>query len=64
MEPGSTSADNSARPSQKLANVIGTLIALITLAVPLLAIAHYSSGSSGGWQTPGQIAPGQVVPQK
>jgi hypothetical protein len=58
MEPGSTPADHAAQQnSQKLANVIGTLIALLTLAVPLLAIVHFSSGSSGNWQTPGQLSP-------
>jgi hypothetical protein len=58
MEPGSTSADIAAKQnSQKLANVIGTLIALLTLAVPLLAIVHYSSGSSGNWQAPAQLSP-------
>jgi hypothetical protein len=58
MEPGSTPADRVAKQnSQKLANVIGTLIALLTLAVPLLAIVHFSSGSPGNWQTPGQLSP-------
>jgi hypothetical protein len=32
------------------AQVIGTLIALLTLAVPILAIAHFSSSDIDVWQ--------------
>ncbi|MCU0567954.1 MAG: hypothetical protein MUF49_15310 [Oculatellaceae cyanobacterium Prado106] len=59
MEPGSTSADTPAeQTSQKLATVIGTLIALLTLAVPLYAVTNFSSQSLVNLQTPGQLSPG------
>jgi hypothetical protein len=41
-----SSSSNSASPGEKsphrLAEIVGTAIAVLTLLVPLLAIAHYS----------------------
>ncbi|MBW4660129.1 MAG: hypothetical protein KME15_15750 [Drouetiella hepatica Uher 2000/2452] len=67
MEPGSTASNPPVQTSQPLANLLGTLIALLTLTVPMIAIAHFSSdhvSSSNSseefsvgqvWQTPPQI---------
>ncbi|MBD2305924.1 hypothetical protein H6G17_10415 [Chroococcidiopsis sp. FACHB-1243] len=42
-----SSSSNSVSPGEKsphrLAEIVGTAIAVLTLIVPLLAIAHYSS---------------------
>jgi hypothetical protein len=38
-QPASYSDD---KPPQSIANILGTAIAVLTLALPLLAIAHYS----------------------
>jgi hypothetical protein len=44
MEPGSTaSVVHSHRHSQPLANLMGTLIALLTLTAPMMSIAYFSS---------------------
>lgn len=44
MDPSSSqSANSSERYSHRLADIVGTAIALLTLTLPLLAIAHYSS---------------------
>ncbi|HEY9642588.1 MAG TPA: hypothetical protein V6C57_19030 [Coleofasciculaceae cyanobacterium] len=51
MEPGSQASNPTERTSQSLANVIGTLIALLTLTVPIVAIAHFSSADGPGWQS-------------
>jgi hypothetical protein len=52
MEPGSQ-AETSPEPSpNRLADVLGTLIALLTLIVPSVAIAYFSSEAPEVWQTP------------
>ncbi|WAL58173.1 hypothetical protein [Thermocoleostomius sinensis] len=43
MESGSQSSDPTDHTSQKLASFIGTLIALLTLAAPIISIAHFPS---------------------
>ncbi|HEY9696597.1 MAG TPA: hypothetical protein V6D10_05005 [Trichocoleus sp.] len=45
MESGSQTGDPPERTTQRVADVIGTLIALLTLFVPIFAIAHFSSVS-------------------
>ncbi|MBE9189691.1 hypothetical protein IQ230_04785 [Gloeocapsopsis crepidinum LEGE 06123] len=43
MESSSSqSASSVENPSHKLADIVGTAIALLTLTVPLVAIAQYS----------------------
>ncbi|MUL39242.1 hypothetical protein [Gloeocapsopsis dulcis] len=43
MESSSSQSVSSAeKPSHKLADIVGTVIALLTLTVPLVAIAQYS----------------------
>jgi hypothetical protein len=62
MEPGSRggSLRSTLRSAQssphKLANVMGTVVALLTLTVPLFTIAHFSSPQQT-WQTPAQLLP-------
>ena len=43
MNLNSQSANSSDTYSQRLADIVGTLIALITLILPVFIIAHYSS---------------------
>lgn len=43
MESGGHSANPSDRPSHRLADIVGTVIALMTLTLPIYVIAHYSS---------------------
>ncbi|BAZ86304.1 hypothetical protein [Dolichospermum compactum] len=43
MNLNSPSANSSDTYSQRLADIVGTLIALITLTLPVFIIAHYSS---------------------
>ena len=43
MNLNSQSANSSDTYSQRLADIVGTLIALITLTLPVFIIAHYSS---------------------
>lgn len=57
MESSSQASEPPERTSHKLANFIGTLIALLTLAVPLVAIAHFSSIDTQPWRTPAQLLP-------
>lgn len=40
-----------------LANFVGAVIALLTLFVPLFAIAHFSSLTEQNWQPPAQLLP-------
>lgn len=44
MEPGGTSASRSERSTNRTADFIGIVIAILTLTVPLAVIAYYSSG--------------------
>ncbi|MBO1053446.1 hypothetical protein VB638_11595 [Dolichospermum sp. UHCC 0684] len=43
MNLNSQSAHSSDTYSQRLADIVGTVIALITLTLPVFIIAHYSS---------------------
>ncbi|MBE9251933.1 hypothetical protein IQ226_23100 [Dolichospermum sp. LEGE 00240] len=43
MNLNSPSANSSDTYSQRLADIVGTLIALITLTLPVFIIGHYSS---------------------
>lgn len=43
MDSNSQSADSSDTYSHRLADIVGTLIGLLTLTVPLFVIANYSS---------------------
>jgi hypothetical protein len=36
---------------------MGTVIALLTLTVPLVAIGYFSSPNQPTWQTPAQLIP-------
>ncbi len=45
MDSSSQSANSSERYSHRLADIVGTAIALLTLTLPLFVIAHYSSSS-------------------
>lgn len=58
MESGSSQADPAEHSPQKLATAIGTLIALLTLAVPIFAIAQFSSNKPDQLlQSPPQFLP-------
>lgn len=60
MEPGSRvsgSIRSTKSSPHKLANIMGTAVALLTLTVPLFAIAHFSSPNQQTWQTPAQLLP-------
>jgi hypothetical protein len=43
MESVNTSENASEPPSSRFSHFVGTVIALLTLMLPLLAIAHYSA---------------------
>jgi lipopolysaccharide/colanic/teichoic acid biosynthesis glycosyltransferase len=45
MNLNSQSANSSDTYSQRLTDIVGTLIALITLILPVFIIAHYSSAN-------------------
>jgi hypothetical protein len=45
MNLNSRSANSSDTYSQRLADIVGTVIALITLTLPVFIIAHYSSAN-------------------
>ncbi|MDX2215074.1 MAG: hypothetical protein SFY66_17435 [Oculatellaceae cyanobacterium bins.114] len=46
MESGSRTENPPGRTYSRFADVIGTLIALLTLIMPIMAIAHFSSVES------------------
>lgn len=49
MDSSSTpSANSSARSSHRLADIIGTAIALLTLTLPVWVIVHYSASRAIG----------------
>ncbi|MEB3279922.1 MAG: hypothetical protein VKK42_13495 [Lyngbya sp.] len=52
MESDSQPPSASSHSSDWFANLVGTIIALITLTLPLLAIAHYSPSQGSTWQSP------------
>ncbi|WP_421655655.1 hypothetical protein [Leptothermofonsia sp. ETS-13] len=45
MESGSQSANSPDRTSSRFAEIIGTLIALLTLTLPLTVVSHYSTNT-------------------
>jgi hypothetical protein len=51
MNSNSQSA-NVDTSSHRLADIVGTFIAILTLALPLFVIAHYSSNNAEVNQTP------------
>ncbi|AFZ30500.1 hypothetical protein ABN584_05660 [Gloeocapsa sp. BRSZ] len=42
MESSSSPSASGEKPSHKLADIVGTAIALLTLTAPIVAIAQYS----------------------
>lgn len=46
MDSGSDPANSADPPPHKLADFVGTLIAVLTLTLPLFIIAHYSSSKA------------------
>ncbi len=52
MDSNSQSASTEELPSQRLADVVGTAIAMLTLTLPMFVIGHYSSGSVQGNRQP------------
>lgn len=50
MESGSRTDNPPGRTPHRLANIIGTFIALMTLTIPVFAIAYFSSDSVEIWQ--------------
>ena len=45
MDSNSQPANSEEFPSQRLADVVGTAIAMLTLTLPMFVIGHYSSSS-------------------
>lgn len=43
MDSNSQSANTEELPSQRLADVVGTAIAMLTLTLPMFVIGHYST---------------------
>jgi len=52
MESGSRTDTSPEQTSHKLADFIGTLIALLTLVLPIMTIAYYSSLESPDFFSP------------
>ncbi|WP_143467601.1 hypothetical protein [Leptolyngbya ohadii] len=52
MESGSRASEPPERATLRVADVVGTLIALLTLLVPIVTIAHFSSVSAESLQSP------------
>ena len=52
MDSNSQSANTEELPSQRLADVVGTAIAMLTLTLPMFVIGHYSSSSFQGNRQP------------
>ncbi|MBD1920850.1 hypothetical protein H6F77_07090 [Microcoleus sp. FACHB-831] len=51
MESSGSSANASDQPPPRWAEILGTVIAVVTLTLPVFAIANYSSSSSvEAWQ--------------
>jgi hypothetical protein len=57
MEPSSRARRSIEQPSQLVAKLMGTVVALLTLTVPLLTIAHFSSLNQSNWQAVPQLLP-------
>ena len=52
MESDSQPPSTPGHSTDWFANFVGTVIALMTLTLPLLAIAHYSPSQGTTWPTP------------
>ena len=52
MESDSQPARYTQKSTDRLADLLGTLIALLTLTLPLLAIARYSPSQVTPWTPP------------
>ncbi|MEH2111422.1 hypothetical protein FD723_24575 [Nostoc sp. C052] len=52
MNSNSQSANSADTYSQRLADIVGTAIALLTLTLPVFVIAHYSSTNVQNNQQP------------
>ncbi|MCW5315601.1 hypothetical protein GTQ43_17825 [Nostoc sp. KVJ3] len=52
MNSNSQSANSTDTYSQRLADIVGTAIALLTLTLPVFVIAHYSSNNVQNNQQP------------
>ncbi|MBG1259691.1 hypothetical protein [Nostoc commune] len=52
MNSNSQSANSADTYSQRLADIVGTAIALVTLILPVFVIAHYSSTNVQNNQQP------------
>ncbi|MHC5671952.1 TLTLP motif-containing protein [Nostoc sp.] len=52
MNSNSQSANSADTYSQRLADIVGTAIALLTLTLPVFVIAHYSSSNLENNQQP------------
>ncbi|MHC5613125.1 MAG: TLTLP motif-containing protein [Nostoc sp.] len=52
MNSNSQSANSTDTYSQRLADIVGTAIALLTLTLPVFVIAHYSSSNLENNQQP------------
>ena len=52
MDSNSQSANTEELPSQRLADVVGTAIAMLTLTLPMIVIGHYSTSSVQGNRQP------------
>ncbi|MBR8833986.1 MAG: hypothetical protein DSM106950_08085 [Stigonema ocellatum SAG 48.90 = DSM 106950] len=52
MDSNTPSAKSNDTYSHRLADIVGTAIALLTLTLPLFVIAHYSSSSVHNNQRP------------
>jgi hypothetical protein len=52
MEPASSSQSDKPHehPHKALANLVGTVIAFMTLIIPVISIAYFSSSSTDAWQ--------------
>lgn len=58
MESGSQLSDPANQPPLGIANIVGTLIAVLTLVVPIFSISHFSSdGYDSIVQPPAQLFP-------
>lgn len=57
MEPSSRARRSVEQPSQRVATFMGTVVALLTLTVPLFAIAHFSGMNEANWQAVPQLIP-------
>ncbi|MDY7020864.1 MAG: hypothetical protein SWJ54_05800 [Cyanobacteriota bacterium] len=58
MESDSQPPSPSSHSGDWFANFVGTVIALVTLAIPLLTIAHYSPSQVATWQSSPYPIPG------